>query len=148
MTTTHTDRVDAVIQDLDPGIVPTVRAFLTAVAAGRGRDLQTLYAEDATADCTVPNWRFTVNGNAAIGEQYARWYSDPAEFSELSVRATPTGVVLTYLTSWEEHGVPHAAHHCHVLDLDDGSIVRDTVFCGGRWSAALLATMEEAARGR
>lgn len=147
MTTTRTDP-DAVVRDLDPDIGPVVRAFLAAVAAGRGRELAALYADGATADCTVPNWRFTVSGNVAIGEQYAVWYADQAEFAELDVRTTPSGVVLTFLISWEEHGVPHAAHHCHLLDLDAGEIVRDTVFCGGRWSAALLATMEEAARAR
>jgi hypothetical protein len=41
--------------------------------------------------------------------------------------------------------VPHAAHHCHVLVVDDdGLIARDTVFCGGRWDAARLAKMQEA----
>lgn len=147
MPTTHTDPIDAVVNDLDPEVGATVRGFLATVAAGRGRDLSSLYADEATADCTVPNWRFAVNGGVNIGRQYATWYADPAEFAELQVRTTPTGVVLTFLITWEEHGVPHAAHHCHVLDLGPGGIIRDTVFCGGRWSAALLAQMEEAARG-
>lgn len=148
MATTHPDLVDAATHDLDPGIATTVRAFLGMVATGRGGDVPSLYAEDATADCTVPNWRFTVEGRVDIGRQYATWYADPSELAELEVRSTPTGVVLTFLIAWEEHGVPHAAHHCHVLDLGAHGIDRDIAFCGGRWSAALLAKMEEAARGR
>lgn len=147
MTTTHRDAIDAAVHDLDPAVRETVRGFLEMVATGRGSDLSVLYADDATGDCTVPNWRFAVSGGKEIGQQYATWYADPAEFAELDVRATSTGAVLTFLMTWEEHGVPHAAHHCHVLDVGPRGIVGDKVFCGGRWSAALLAKMEEAARG-
>lgn len=37
-----------------------------------------------------------------------------------------------------------AAHHMHVLTVRDDLIVADTVFCGGRWPASLLAEMEAA----
>ena len=43
-----------------------------------------------------------------------------------------------------ENGVPHAAHHLHLLTVRDGLIAADTVFCGGRWPASLLADMEAA----
>ncbi len=43
-----------------------------------------------------------------------------------------------------ENGVPHAAHHMHLLRVADGRIVSDTVMCGGRWPAGLLAEMEAA----
>jgi hypothetical protein len=49
-----------------------------------------------------------------------------------------------YTLSWSENGVPHAGHHLHVLTVRDDQIVADTVFCGGRWPAALLAEMEAA----
>ena len=45
---------------------------------------------------------------------------------------------------WSEDGVPHAAHHLHVLTVRDDRIVSDMVFCGGRWPASLLADMEAA----
>ena len=41
-------------------------------------------------------------------------------------------------------GVRHAAHQVHLLTVDGDRITRDTVFCGGRWPAALLAEMEAA----
>jgi len=70
-----------------------------------------------------------------------------------SANKDPAWVLLTYLTgpdgmkTWTEGGVPHAVHHVHVLAVGDGRITADTVMCGGRWSAALLAEMEAAGRG-
>ena len=52
-----------------------------------------------------------------------------------------TSMIGTFL-SWQENGVPHAAHRLHLLTVRDGLIVADTVFCGGRWPASLLAEME------
>ncbi len=52
--------------------------------------------------------------------------------------------IVEYTLSWSENGVPHAGHHLHVLTVRDDRIVADTVFCGGRWPASLLAEMEAA----
>jgi hypothetical protein len=100
----------------------------------------------ATLDATVPNWRMHVTGPDAIRAEYARWFADPGRFEELRrypVSESATEVV-EYTLSWSENGVPHAAHHLHVLTVRDDLIVSDTVFCGGRWPAALLAEMEAA----
>lgn len=122
--------------------------LLAAIASGCGMAASDLYSEDAVLDATVPGWRFSVRGNRAIGYQYAEWYAVPGRFDELDRRTTPGGEVVTYLLTWAERGVPHAAHHCHVLTLaDDGRILRDVFFCGGRWDAALLARMDEADNG-
>ncbi len=122
----------------------TIDRFLAAVAAGNGIPSD-VYAPDATLDATVPNWRFGVRGSVAIAAEYGRWFADPAEFEELSRTALPGGEVVTYLLTWSESGVPHAAHHCHVLTTDaDGLISSDVVFCGGRWPASLLADMAAA----
>ncbi|MFY9887504.1 MAG: hypothetical protein WAK71_04270 [Streptosporangiaceae bacterium] len=107
------------------------------------------WSADATLDATVPNWRMQVSGADAIRAEYARWFADPARFEEirrLPVSSAP-GVateVVEYTLSWSENGVPHAGHHLHVLTVRDDQIVADTVFCGGRWPAALLAEMEAA----
>ncbi len=107
------------------------------------------WSADATLDATVPNWRMQVSGADAIRAEYARWFADPARFEEirrLPVSGAP-GVateVVEYTLSWSENGVPHAGHHLHVLTVRDDQIVADTVFCGGRWPAALLAEMEAA----
>jgi hypothetical protein len=106
----------------------------------------TVWSEDAALDATVPNWRLHASGAEAIRAEYARWFADPGHFDEL--RRSPlgdgTGEVVEYTLSWTENGVPHAAHHMHLLTVAGGSIVADTVMCGGRWPAGLLAEMEAA----
>jgi hypothetical protein len=105
-----------------------------------------VWSADAVLDATVPNWRLRVVGDDAIRAEYARWFVSPARFEELRRHPLDGGSaeVVEYTISWTEDGVPHAAHHMHLLRVGDGRIVADTVFCGGRWPAALLAEMESA----
>ena len=100
---------------------------------------------DATLDATVPNWRMHKNGADEIRAEYARWFADPARFDDL--RRYPVngvGELIEYTLSWSENGIPHAGHHMHLLAVRDDRIVADTVMCGGRWPAKLLAEMEAA----
>ena len=125
----------------------SVDRLLEAIAAGRGGTVAGLYADDAILDATVPDWRFRVDGGEAIAAQYAEWFADVAEFEELDRKPVPGGEVVTYFLRWSEGGVPHAAHHCHLLTLDAGGLIAlEKVFCGGRWDASLLARMEEEGR--
>jgi hypothetical protein len=125
-----------------------VGRFLAAVEHGRTAGLDGVYAADATLDATVPNWRSEVHGPAGIIAEYARWFAHPARFEELVRRPIADGEVVSYVLAWEEHGVPHAGHHCHVLTVDGGRITRDQVWCGGRWPAGLLAEIEAARHAR
>lgn len=122
----------------------TVDRFLEAVGAGTGVPVE-LFSPDVVLDATVPGWRFTVRGADAVARQYSRWCAHPAAFEELEQLAVDGGQVVTYLLTWVERGIPHAAHHCHGLQLGpDGRITRDRFFCGGRWDAGLLAEMAAA----
>jgi hypothetical protein len=105
-----------------------VDGFLAAIV-GATIPAADVWTDDATLDATVPNWRFTARGA-----------------DELRRLTTGDGtVVVEYLLTWEDAGVPHAAHHVHLLTLaPDGRIAEDHVFCGGRWDAALMAEMEAA----
>jgi hypothetical protein len=103
------------------------------------------FSPDVILEATVPNWRFSVNGDAAVRAELARWYADPGSFEELSRTPIPTGELISFTLRWEEGGVPFAAHQAHVVAVADGRIVSDQVWCGGRWSATLLAEMAEAA---
>jgi hypothetical protein len=103
------------------------------------------WSADAVLDATVPNWRLRAVGSDAIRAEYGRWFADRGSFGEL--RRTPVpgvGELVEYTLSWSENGVPHAGHHLHLLTVRDDHIVADTVFCGGRWPASLLAEMEAA----
>jgi hypothetical protein len=120
-----------------------VGRFLAAVEAARVPDCDA-WADDALLDATVPNWRMTRRGADAIRAEYGRWFADPGRFEQLRRIPTPGGEVVEYLLTWEEQGVPHAAHHVHILQVDEDRITADTVMCGGRWSATLMAEMAAA----
>jgi len=126
---------------------PVIDKFLGAIESATIAACDA-WGQDATLDATVPNWRMTVTGPDAIRAEYSTWFADPGHFDEL--RRYPVGggadELVEYVLSWSENGVPHAAHHMHLLTVRDDLIVADTVFCGGRWPASLLAEME-AARG-
>jgi hypothetical protein len=129
---THAEAIDKFLNAIETAAIPECDAW----------------SADATLDATVPNWRFHVSGADAIRTEYARWFADPGEFGELRRYPVATGEgpseVVEYTLSWTENGVPHAAHHVHLLTVRDDRIVADTVMCGGRWPASLLAEMEAA----
>lgn len=122
----------------------SVDRFLDAVVAGAGVPVE-LFATEVVLDATVPGWRFVIRGAPGVVDKYREWFGAPASFEEIERFPFDGGEVVTYLLTWVEGGIPHAAHHCHVLRLaDDGRIVRDRFFCGGRWDAGLLAAMAAA----
>lgn len=133
------------VAEIPAPVVPVVDAFLEAIRSGSGVPPD-LYAPDAVLDATVPGWRLEKLGPTDIVEEYAKWFADPGRLAELDRQLTRTGEVVSYTLTWEERGEPHAAHHCHVLVIDEQNrITRDTVWCGGRWGAQLLADMGAAA---
>jgi len=123
-----------------------VERYLAAIESGAiaGCDA---FSPDVTLDATVPNWRFSVRGAAAVRTELSRWYADSGTFEELQRIPLPSGELVEFTLRWEEGGVPYAAHQTHHIDVADGRITRDRVWCGGRWSATLLAEMAEAADG-
>jgi hypothetical protein len=126
------------------GQMSAIDEFLTAVetAAIAGCDA---WSADATLDATVPNWRLRAAGADAIRAEYGRWFADKAVFEDLHRHPVPgIGEVVEYTLRWTENGVPHAAHHMHLLTVRADRIVSDLAFCGGRWPATLLAEMEAA----
>ena len=78
---------------------------------------------------------------AAVAAELAGWYADEGTFEELERTPLPTGELVTFTLRWVEAGVPHAVHQAHVIEVAGGRITRDEVWCGGRWSATLLAEM-------
>src|SRR3984885_5642626 len=124
---------------------PVIAKFLHAIETATipGCDA---WSADATLDAPVPGGRLHAAGPDAIRAEYARWFADPGHFDELRRHPVDDGSaeVVEYTLSWSENGVPHAAHHMHLLQVHGDRIVADTVMCGGRWPATLLAEMEAA----
>ena len=129
-----------------PSAASPVDSFLDAIL---NADMENCaaWAPTVRLDATVPNWRLEAAGVEAVRAEYSRWFADPGQFEELRRHATATGEVVEYLLTWTERGIPHAGHHVHILEIEDGLIVSDTVMCGGRWSADLLAEIEAARIG-
>jgi len=120
-----------------------VRRLLDAIAAGAGMP-DGLFTDDVVFDATVPMWRYEARGAAAVRSELAKWYASPTAVEHVRRRPFAGGEAVEIDIAWSENGVPHAGHQLHLLTLDDGLIAADTVFCGGRWSADLLADMEAA----
>jgi hypothetical protein len=131
---------ERVVDEQQPG---PVDRFLDAVASATIATCDA-WSPDVVLDATVPNWRFHRTGVDEIRETYAEWFADPGRFEELQRAPVEGGEVVRYLLAWTEGGVPHTAHHVHVLEVDGDVVVADTVVCGGRWPAGLMAEMEAA----
>jgi hypothetical protein len=125
MTTTTATAIDRLLTALETG---------TRVPAGT-------YAADAVLDLTVPNWRFAVRGDDAIADLWQHFHGVPGHFEQTRRFPTETGEVVEYTLTWNGPGGTHAVHHCHLLDVDNGVITSDTLFCGGQWGPELLAEM-------
>jgi hypothetical protein len=119
-------------------------ARLTAAIESATIPTAGVFAPDAVLDATVPNWRFTVHGAPDIEQTLAGWYADPGRFESLTRVPIDGGELLRFVLTWEENGEPHMCHQAHVIEVASGRIVRDTVYCGGRWDSALMAEMAEA----
>lgn len=128
-----------------PGrVTDTIGRLLDAASTGNGVPAE-LFTADVVLDATVPGWRFAAWGADAVARQYSGWFRAQAALEELERLPVEGGEVLTYLLAWVERGIPHAAHHCHILRFAaDGRIAADRFFCGGRWDAGLLAEMAAA----
>jgi hypothetical protein len=105
-----------------------------------------IFSDDVVLDATVPNWRFTVRGASEVRAQLGAWFANPGHFDELRRTELPDGELVEFVLSWEERGIPHAAHQAHVLRVVNDRIAEDVAFCGGRWPASLLAEMEASAQ--
>ena len=119
--------------------------FCAAIAAAHLGQAD-VFCEDVVLDATVPNWHFVRRGQGAVRAELSGWFADPGRFDTLRRTPLPDGELVAFDLTWEEGGVPHACRQAHVLALRDGRIAQDTVWCGGRWPASLLADMEEAQR--
>ncbi len=119
-----------------------VGAFLDGIESGQLSE--DVFCEDILLDATVPNWRFRVKGANAVRDELGTWYAEPGRFGELRRNTFDDGELVEFTLSWEEAGVTHTCHQAHLVRLRGDRIASDTVFCGGRWPATLLADMEQA----
>ena len=106
-----------------------------------------LFAPDMVLDATVPGWRFSVRGAHRVRTQLADWFATPGTFEELRRTPLPEGELVEFLRTHDEPSGPITAHQVHILEVHDGQVTSDRVWCGGRWSAAERAEMAAAEDG-
>jgi hypothetical protein len=121
-----------------------IAAFLAGIEAGAIPE--GVFCADAVLDATVPNWRFTTRGAPAVQTELGRWFADPGVFQDVRRSPLPSGELVEFTLTWDEHGITHMCHQAHILVLRDGQVASDTAFCGGRWPAPLVAEMAAAAQ--
>jgi hypothetical protein len=102
------------------------------------------WSDDCLLDATVPNWRFRKQGADSIKAVYSQWFGYPNTLVGLRRWPITGGEVIEYVHRFAGPEGMREAHHAHVLQLADGRIVADTVFCGGQWSDDQLAEMAAA----
>ena len=123
-----------------------VTVFLDAVESARFGQLDP-FGPDVELDATVPNWRFSTTGAAAVRGELGQWFAQPGRFEQLRRTGLPAGELVEFTLQWAEDGVDFRCHQVHVFEVRDGAIVADRVWCGGRWPASLVAEMQAAGRG-
>lgn len=141
----HLDASPAAAAD----VAAVVSRFLDAACAAT-IPACAVWSADVSLDATCPGWRFHRRGVEAVRGTYTDWFSEPGELLELTRDPVAGGEVVRYLISSTEGGEPYVAHHVHRLQVRDGLIHADTVFCGGRWPPERQAEMraaDEAGRG-
>lgn len=120
-----------------------VERFTSSVERGDSDQLPELYTADAVFDAHVPNWRFQVQGPAAIAEQLKGWFQLPGRFHELQTHATVGGDLLVRFAWCEQEDTEEAitSREMQLWRLAGGQIAEQVVFCAGRWDAHLVSQM-------
>ena len=119
--------------------------FLAGIA--RAEIPAAVFHQEAVLDATVPNWRYQVQGATAVAAELAKWYADPGRFEAVRRTVIADGELVEFTLTWTENDVEHRCHQAHVLQLRNRQVLKDTVWCGGRWPAPLVAEMQAAAEG-
>jgi hypothetical protein len=120
-----------------------VTRFLDAVTAGTGVP-EDLFTADAVLDATIPGFRFAQHGPERIAGQMSSWYADPGSFAEVSRVPMSRGELVRFDLLWQEEGQTMAARQVHVIELADGRISRQEMWCGGRWDPTVQAEIAAA----
>ena len=108
--------------------------FVRAMESG---DTAGVFADDVFCDINVPEWRFQLQGVAAVNDwlraeqpdgcRVASWRSDP----------TAEGVLVEVDQRYDRDGVEISSRNLHRLDVRDGRITEWTMYCTGEWTPEL-----------
>jgi Phosphotransferase enzyme family len=97
-----------------------LEALRAAMESGDVQALAPAYARNAVLDAGLPGGRVRHLGRAAIVDELGRWWDEPAQVGEWTVRSWPTGAALTV----ERDGVRRR----HYLHLSGDLIARHWIY--------------------
>lgn len=117
--------------------------YQAAVESGDLAALRALYDPDVLLDAHVPNWRFQVTGRTEVARITGTGLPTPGRFASFTGETTLDGDVVIHFEWWQrtEDGDGARARQLHLLRVEDGRIVEQTLFCAGVWSPELQRRM-------
>lgn len=104
--------------------------------------LAALYRPDALLDVSVPQWRYQLQGAAAIAEQWREELAPAAGSGWVaSLRETPTadGVAVEVEVHFTLDGEERMWREVHLVHTDGEAITEHVSYCTGIWDAATIA---------
>lgn len=101
-------------------LTDAIDQFVAAVESGGFTSLN-VFADDAILDVTIPDWRFTVRGAAAIRRELATWLPGRTNIEEIHRFPMSGGEAVELSLSWEAAGIAYACHQLHLRNVTLGS---------------------------
>jgi hypothetical protein len=92
-----------------------------------------LFADDAFADVSLPQWRLQGEGPAEIAAIRATSHPHPGKVTVSGLDRTSRGFLIEFQERWDAEGQRWYCRellHCHVAD---GRVTTVSVYCTGDW---------------
>lgn len=101
--------------------------------------LAALYRPDALLDVNVPEWRYQLQGPAAIRQQFREEAVASPRVVGLRPTVTADGVVVELETRFDHEGEGRLWREVHIFHTDGEMVWEHTVYCTGVWDADTIA---------
>lgn len=98
-----------------------------------------LFTDDVFADLTVPQWRLQASGREAVTNLRRASHPAPGRIPRVRYDPTPTGFVIEWEESWDEHGDSWYCREMMRAEVRGGAISEMSTYCTGDWSTAQVA---------
>lgn len=108
--------------------------FVRAIEASDASDV---FTEDAFCDINVPEWRFQMEGPAAITEWLRSELPDGCSVPSWRSDPTADGVVVELEQHFLTDGAERTSRNIHRLEIRGDRVAGWTMYCTGVWSPEL-----------
>ncbi|WP_432842957.1 hypothetical protein [Dactylosporangium sp. CA-092794] len=104
-----------------------------------GGDPGDLFAPDAFADLSLPQWRLQAASAGELAEIRAKSHPWPGRVTVERLDPTPRGWVMQMVERWtDEQGARWYCREMFRADVTDGAITDFAVYCTGDWDEATV----------